>query len=393
MNTLKAKNKILIIDRHTSEVKQLIRTFRDINLDVVLCQEGQQAFDLCLSDQPSLILTELNLPMLNIEDFFKRLKGNFSTREIPVIATCKEMNLEERVKALEMGFDDFILKPYYPEEAAARIEMILNERELIDASRKSIARGFSGNLEELNLVDLIQTLELGEKSGMIILTRSGKEGQIFVKNGRVINAFINGVKPDRALTHMFTWLSGKFWVSLQEIETQQTIHESNEEILLKGTELIHQWRQIVGQLPPLNTVFEVIDENGDVSVTKSEKRFMSFFTIPKTIAQGIEESQLDDLHALRLVKSLLDKGLFVLKNSRKPTQATLTKEVPQVDRYTRLILAFRKGGGERSRGDVREESPRSSLNSMRSIQQASGPTLSKGDLMLIRQKLATALRV
>ncbi|NIA30036.1 MAG: response regulator [Actinobacteria bacterium] len=308
---LNGRHKILIVDRQTAQIKSLIDMLKDLGFEVHLYQDIQKAYNFCQTTRPHIILIEWQLPMNSGKQLFEKLKSNVTTHNIPVVVLTREVELEDRINSLALGVDDYISKPFYPDEVAARIEMILHEMELIEESRRSLKHGFMGHLSEMNLVDLIQTLELGKKSAIIYLSRGGSEGRVYVNEGLVIDAYIERTDPSQALTKMLTWLDGSFWVSLQRVDRLRMINEDNHDILIKGTQLIHQWRQLISQLPSLNTLLQAIKTNESTSLTKAEYNFLDIFSDVKNILQGIEESGLDDIEALGYVKSLLDKGYLI----------------------------------------------------------------------------------
>ncbi len=311
----KQKFKVLVVDSEGPGVEQLIKNLIDTNLEVIHIKDGQKACEYCLKNQPHIIITELDLPLVNGIQFFRQVKSNFITSHIPIIVTTKETKLEDRVKSMEIGIDDYIEKPYAPEEIVARVHLLLNEIKIIEKNRRIINHGFKGNLEEMNVVDLLKTMELSRMSGIIYLTRGYKEGQIFIDKGAIVDAFINGYEPEQALSHMLTWLKGIFWVSIQNIDRTRMINENNTTIISKGTKLIQKWKDLTRQLPPLNTPVKAIQPDENKKITNPEKQMLDHYSEPNTIMHGIEKSKMDDLHALELIKSLLQKGLLVTKSS------------------------------------------------------------------------------
>jgi len=77
---------------------------------------------------PDLILLDINLPGMDGYDICRQLKGDTRTREIPVIFLTSCDTGGEKVKGFEAGADDYIVKPFYPEELVARISLHLASR-------------------------------------------------------------------------------------------------------------------------------------------------------------------------------------------------------------------------------------------------------------------------
>lgn len=402
---LNGRHKILIVDRQTAQIESLINTLKDLGFEVHLYQDIQKAYNFCQTTRPNIILIEWQIPMNSGKELFEKLKSNASTRNIPVIALTREVELEDRLNSLGMGVDDYISKPFYPDEVAARIEMILQEMELIEESRRSLRHGFMGHLSEMNLVDLIQTLELGKKSAIIYLSRGGLEGRVYVNEGLVIDAYIEGANPSRALTKMLTWLDGSFWVSLQRVDRLRMINEDNHDILIKGTQLIHQWRQLISQLPSLNTHLQAAQTNDSTSLKKSEHDFLSIFSNVKSILQGIDESGMDDIEALGHIKSLLDKGFLVQGSVESEKNAADRNGLLQTFKpeksnghngYSRIASFFKRKANGTSHVEEEAENGKN-VETMDELypKRAYSPKaltshkvyLSKAELLIIRQKL------
>jgi CheY-like chemotaxis protein len=362
-----------------------------LNMDVHRLEEGQKAFAFCLEQHPQVLVTELDVRRIDGRTLIHQLKDNVTTLNIPIVVTTKELDQEKRIESLKMGFDDYILKPYYPEEVAARIEMIVQEIEVIEESRRNLDHGFMGNLEEMNLVDLVQTLELGEKSGIIHLNRAQNEGKVFIKKGQIIDAELDGMDPDKALTRMFTWLSGSFWVTLFEYSHRQRILAPNRELLLKATDRIQQWRRISSQLPPLQSVLEAqrlkdIDDLGE-----EERQVLSLYIEPNTIIQCLESSPIDELKTLHLIRALLEKR-YLAKASEGPR---LEDPISQIiskhadngrnkngqNSYSRITSFFKLR--EKALSTDNPEGP----DKLKSCDIPHKMHLTKGELLLIRQKL------
>jgi len=402
---LNGRHKILIVDRQTAQIESLVNTLKDLGFEVHLYQDIQKAFNFCQTTRPNIILIEWQLPMNSGKQLFEKLKSNVITRNIPVVVLTRETELEDRLNSLEIGVDDYISKPFYPDEVAARIEMILQEMELIEESRRSLRHGFMGHLSEMNLVDLIQTLELGKKSAIIYLSRGGSEGRVYVNEGLVIDAYIEGADPSQALTKMLTWLDGSFWVSLQRVDRLRMINEDNHDILIKGTQLIHQWRQLISQLPSLNTLLQAIKTNDSVSLTKSEYDFLGIFSDVKGVLQGIDESGMDDIEALGHIKSLLDKGYLVQGNSESAKNNSAqdglfrginSEKSDGHNGYSRIASFFKRKTNGTSHAREKSENGKN-VETMDELypKRAYSPKtltshkvyLSKADLLIIRQKL------
>ncbi|GFO53294.1 hypothetical protein GMSM_03010 [Geomonas sp. Red276] len=96
--------------------------------EVTVEGNGACAMSAAVKIAPDLILLDVNLPGMNGYDICRRLKGDTRTREIPVIFLTSCDTGEEKVKGFEAGADDYLVKPFYPEELVARVSLHLASR-------------------------------------------------------------------------------------------------------------------------------------------------------------------------------------------------------------------------------------------------------------------------
>jgi len=397
-------HEIVLIEQESEPAKRLIEAFENHRFNVSFFQDGLEAYQYCLRTPPRVILTDLDVPKLNGMQLFKRLKENPLLKEIPVIFLAKELEVEERIKSMSPGIDDYIYKPYIPEEVVARVDCIIQEVETIDQAMHDSKHGFAGNLAEMNLVDLIQTLDLGEKSGVIHLLHDDEKGLVYLDKGKVIDAHLDSFDSEGALTTMLTWLDGSFYVTLEELQRARILNKSNRDILLLGTKLIQEWRQLAGQLPPFDSAVMASNGIDNNSLTPIEKRVLSVFQSPVRIKRGISLCKLDGLTSLKLVQKFLNNGWLVAaptagtENADGNEMMDRVKEIRESSHslHTRIASFFKK----RSQTDFESENPSQGDLKEHLADEKKNPSgrnhqsrlahriyLSRGDLMLIRQHI------
>jgi len=74
---------------------------------------------------PSLIITDLNLPHYNGFEIIKALRSSFLFKEVPILILSGLESSVDRIKCLELGADDYVVKPFNPAEVKARVKTIL----------------------------------------------------------------------------------------------------------------------------------------------------------------------------------------------------------------------------------------------------------------------------
>ena len=92
---------------------------------VLEAENAQQAFAKLAIQTPDLILLDMMLPQVSGLEITKKLKQQAETKDIPIIMLTARAEEESKVKALEMGADDYVVKPFSPKELIARIKAVL----------------------------------------------------------------------------------------------------------------------------------------------------------------------------------------------------------------------------------------------------------------------------
>ena len=141
---------IMIIDDSATQREAIVQTLRDFTL-CYECREAQDGLDgfKSLVEAPvDLIISDLDMPQLDGFRFIEMLKSREDLQNIPIIIlTCSE-DSDSKIKALELGANDFITKPFNPGELVARVKVQLHIKKLQDELKRS-----NKLLEELSYTD------------------------------------------------------------------------------------------------------------------------------------------------------------------------------------------------------------------------------------------------
>lgn len=103
--------KILYVEDNDDNVFMLKSRLGRAGFNVVIATDGAQGVAMATSEQPDLILMDLSLPVLDGWEATRRIKANFETQNIPIIAITAHAMTGDREKALAAGCDDFDTKP------------------------------------------------------------------------------------------------------------------------------------------------------------------------------------------------------------------------------------------------------------------------------------------
>jgi DNA-binding response OmpR family regulator len=116
----------ILIAEDERDIRDLIAfTLRFGGFDVVEANNGQEAVDQALASKPDLILMDVRMPKMTGYDACKQLKAMDDMKHIPVVFLSAKGQESEIQQGLEAGAEEYILKPFTPEELVNTVRQIL----------------------------------------------------------------------------------------------------------------------------------------------------------------------------------------------------------------------------------------------------------------------------
>ncbi len=143
------KEKILTVDDDPDILDVLHLTLSE-QYDVIQAPNGQEGLKIVQQKIPDLIVCDYMMPVMNGREFAKSLKKDILLRHIPVIMLTGKGEVKDRIDGIEAGVDDYMVKPFAPDELLARIKMILRRTvRSLDANPLTHLPGNTSIMEEL----------------------------------------------------------------------------------------------------------------------------------------------------------------------------------------------------------------------------------------------------
>ncbi len=118
--------KVLVVDDSEGGAALLSFRLRNAGHTVALAEDGRSALEAAAREHPDLIMLDVMMPVMDGYEVLSSLKTDPALTDIPVIVLSSRAGEEDVVRALEMGADDYITKPYRPQEMMARIKVVLS---------------------------------------------------------------------------------------------------------------------------------------------------------------------------------------------------------------------------------------------------------------------------
>ena len=116
---------ILIVE-DDSDIKTLLEyNFQQAGYDVVIASDGEEGLVLASECQPQLIILDWMMPLMSGLELLRRLRGREATAQIPIIMLTAKADEADRLRGLDTGADDYVVKPFSPAELLARTRALL----------------------------------------------------------------------------------------------------------------------------------------------------------------------------------------------------------------------------------------------------------------------------
>ena len=139
-NAVEQRSKILIVDDEPFNVDYLEQELEDLGYETATAGNGQEALDQVAAAAPDLILLDVMMPVMDGFAACRILKDNEDTRLIPIVFMTALDAVEDRVKGIEAGADDFLTKPVNHQELIARIQTTLRLKHTVDKKLVELGR-------------------------------------------------------------------------------------------------------------------------------------------------------------------------------------------------------------------------------------------------------------
>ncbi|NOY78273.1 MAG: response regulator [Calditrichaeota bacterium] len=325
---------ILIVDDDAQNIEILVRELVSHHFQVSTAENGYDALEKADKYQPDLIITDADLPDLNGVALLRNLRENEKTATIPVIFLTAQDGLQDRVKAFELGVQDYMIKPLHVAEIVARVKMILSRLQRLETGGSDSEARSHGELKDKIVAELIARLGALRWSGIVNVTNEFKKsGQIFFRNGVVVNAILGGFRGERAVYQMFPWSKGQYSLVPQQVDVADEISISNLGLLLQGYERLQQRRDLLRKLPGAYTVFSVkahfLKHLEERPVTPDVTKFVELFDGKRPVLKVLDDSYNDDLTTLKRIVKMYQQGFLEEIKTPEPEDVPVEEEIQE----------------------------------------------------------------
>ncbi|HEY5938191.1 MAG TPA: DUF4388 domain-containing protein [Kofleriaceae bacterium] len=331
-----SKQSLLLVDHDIRSMRVLEVSLRKAGFTVTTAISVQDALDKLELDAPDLIISETTFPDGDGFELRRRVRSTSEWDEIPFIFLTAEAAIENKIRGLELGVDDYLTKPIYIKEIVTRINILLQKRQRVRFEERRDGRTrFAGRVTDMPVVDVIQTIEISRKSGVIqFVGDRGRQAAIYFRDGRVIDAEAGALQGEDAVYRLLTWSEGEFEVVFRTVRRREVISMGSQALLMEGMRRLDEWSRLLEQLPALTHRFEV--DAGELSVRLGDvpddnNGILRLIDGKRTLLEVIDASDVGDLECLQAISRLYFEEMLIDLDHGTPVRRDTGRSMPLVE--------------------------------------------------------------
>ncbi|MEJ2053952.1 MAG: response regulator [Calditrichaceae bacterium] len=235
--------KILIVDDNPNVLRLLNISLSKspAGYEILEAENGEVAFDIANKEKPDLIISDIMMPQMDGIELCWMIRENSQIPLVPFIFLTSFEDAEMEIRGFRAGADEYLNKPIDRKELLQRVEDLLaRTRSLKDMGDKSnTQKGFSGNLSELSIVELVQMLNLNKKTGILHIN-SGIKGKIYLKDGQLFAAEAGDKTGEEAVYDLVSETMGTFNFQLTNFDNKRNVENSTMNVIMEACRLMDE---------------------------------------------------------------------------------------------------------------------------------------------------------
>lgn len=230
--------KILLVDDNPMVLGMLQQALTAVGV-VSTASDSADALLKAVDDPPDLLLCDYRMPGMDGKQLLERLKSRPATSGIAVILMASKADITERLA--QDSVEDHLEKPFFLKEAVRKIKRVADRIALEKLAKTGSTDGIvRGSLAQMNVIDLVQSLEMGRKSCLLTMTNAADKCEIYFNQGQAKHAAYGSVTGDAAVFKVLRWTEGNFQIDFEGKTSQETTTLNTQGLLMEGLRLLDE---------------------------------------------------------------------------------------------------------------------------------------------------------
>ena len=232
--------KVLLVDDNPMVLGMLRGALTPLAV-VNTASDGADALLKAVEDPPDLLVSDYRMPGMDGRQLVEKLKSRPKTAGIAVILLATKTDISDKLGMQDHAVDDFVEKPFFLKDATQRIKRVIDKIALEKMAKAVPSDGLlRGSLLQMNVIDLVQSLEMGRKSCLLSLTNEKETCEMYFREGQVTHAAYGPLTGDPAVFKVLRWTNGNFQVNFEGKTSQESTSLNTQGLLMEGLRLLDE---------------------------------------------------------------------------------------------------------------------------------------------------------
>jgi CheY-like chemotaxis protein len=232
--------KVLVVDDNALVLDLLMKGLGP-HCEAYAAGDGADALLKIVDDPPDLIVCDYRMSGLDGRQLYEKLRARQQTKHIPFIFLASRGDIEERLRPIVEGAEEFIVKPFFLNEMVRRTKKVIDRLHLEKLQKRAVRPGvIQGRLEEMSILDLMQSLEMGQKSCQLTIRHGEDTCELFFCSGQCADARFGSFEGEAAVFEVVRWPAGDFEIDFNASSARATISRTTTGLLMEALRLMDE---------------------------------------------------------------------------------------------------------------------------------------------------------
>jgi CheY-like chemotaxis protein len=231
--------KLLLVDDNPMVLGMLQHALSSL-ARVTTASDAADALLKAVDDTPDLLVCDYRMPGMDGRQLIEKLRSRPATANFSAMLMASKADIAERLSTQDAA-DDYLEKPFFLKDATRRVKRMIDRIALEKMAKTAPSDGVvRGNLSQMNVIDLMQSLEMGRKSCQLLLSNEGDRCEVFFVEGQVKHATYGSLVGDEAVFKVLRWTGGNFQINFEGKTAKETTHLNTQGLLMEGLRLLDE---------------------------------------------------------------------------------------------------------------------------------------------------------
>ncbi len=315
---------ILLVESDPKQLRLLRVALEQDGYAVLPAEDGKVALEQLEQGGIDLVLSATSLPRLDGFELVEAMQDHDDWQSLPMLLMIDGDVRAARMRGVRLGVEEFLTKPVFVKEMLARVHVLLAKQVRERLSGGGANAKLSGSLEDMTVIDLLESLEKGKQSGSVSLESNGRNAVVYFRQGAIVDATLGRLRGEEAVFRLLTWTDGDYDVTLEPSARAEVVEMETRPMLELGFRQAAEFHRLAQRLPTLDTALAVDREKLEElleEVPESIEALLALLDGERSILDVIDESPFDDRSTLRTLLQLFEEEVLVVVERPEPPRS------------------------------------------------------------------------